>query len=152
MSNMSIDLPTEDLTLSLENSPKALPGFIKVLESRSTHRGQFAKILASGFLKFTTEGRRLSEVDSVQSFIELADLHRDLAEQAQQFLQEEVPFVYEDQQIQPLLLNFALYRLKQISRRYYFATLQNQPQAILDDLQTVIKERQQEYDLLFQHI
>lgn len=151
MSNTGIELPTEAIPLTLDHTPKTIPGFIKPVTPHA-NQGQFAKALASGFIKFTKEGQRLSQQDSVQSFIELADLHRQLTEDAHLFLQEEVPFVYEDQQIQPLLFNFAAFRLKQVSRRYYFATLQNQPQAILDDLKTVIKQRQEEYDALLQQV
>ncbi len=150
MSNTSIETPNTDLTLTLENSPKTLPGFVHAGD-RFEHQGQFAKTLASAFIKFTAEGQYHSSQDSVDSFIALADLHRELTDEIRAFMHDEVPFVYEDQQIQPLLLNFAVYRLTQISRRYYFATLQNQPQAILEDLKTVIRARQQEYDLLLHH-
>ncbi len=151
MANRGVELPTEDIKLTLENSPKLIPGFIKVGIPHS-HNGQFSKTLASAFLKFTKEGKALSHQDSVDSFIHLSDLHRELTEEAQHFLQEEVPFIYADQQIQPLLLNFAVFRLKQISRQYYFATLQNQPQAILTDLKSVIKQRQEEYEELLHHV
>lgn len=151
MANTGIELPTEDLTLSVENCQKTLPGFVMSAVNHST-QGQFAKSMASAFLKFTAEGKALSSIDSVHSFIALADLHRDLTEQAQNFLQEEVPFIYENQQIQPLLLNFAVFRLKQVSRKFYFATIQNQPQAILSDLKNVIKQRQDEYEELLQYV
>src|SRR5688572_22567126 len=98
-----------------------MPGFIKSNITNLRH-GQLAKSLASGFLKFTSQGLKLSQSETVQSFIALADLHRELTDEAQAFLQEEVTFVYEDQQIQPLLLNFAAYRLRLASRRYYFGT------------------------------
>lgn len=149
MPSNSIDLPTDSISLLSEYSRKLIPGFVKVTADRGT-RGQFAKALASALLKFTTEGKRLSKTDSVLSFIELAGLYRDLAEQAQVFLQEEIPFIYEDQPLQPVLLSFAAFRLKHVSRRYYFAMLQNQPQAILEDLRDVIRQRQQEYDELLQ--
>jgi len=149
VSNTSMDLSKDDIILSLDNTHKAMPGFIK--SSPENHQeGQFAKALASGYLKFTEEGKSLSEIDSVQNFITLADLHRSLTDEAQHFLREEVPYVYEDQLIQPLLLHFSAFRLKQLSRRYYFATLQNQPKAILDDLKQTIKERQAEYEALLQ--
>lgn len=151
MANTGLDLPTQDLIRSFESRPKALPGFIKSVASRSA-QGQMAKALASAFLKYTAEGQRYSKEDSVQSFIALSQLHRELTEEVQRFLLDEVPFVYEDQQLQPLLLNFALYRLNQISRRYYYAVLQNQPQAVLKDLKAVIQQRQAEYDTLFQQI
>ncbi len=151
MARNSIDLPTEDLILTLDNTSKAMPGFLKLQDRRSI-QGVYAKALASGFVKFTTEGRALAGQDSVQGFIELADLHRDLTEQAHQFLEEEVSFIYEDQPIQPLLLSFAAYRLNQVSRKYYFATLQSQPTAVINDLKHVIKQRQEEYDELLQHI
>jgi hypothetical protein len=151
VTHTSMDLSKDDIILTLDNTHKPIPGFIKG-GSQNYQEGQFAKAMASGYLKFTQEGKRLSETDSVQSFITLADLHRSLTEEAQHFLREDVPYVYEDQLIQPLLLHFSAFRLKQLSRRYYFATLQNQPKAILDDLKNSIKERQNEYEALLQCI
>lgn len=145
MPNKSIDLPGQDRIVTLEPSETRLPGFVKAT-FQPTRDSQFAKTLASAYMKFTTDGQALMREDSAESFIRQAELHRDLAEDAREYLLDEVPFVYEDQQIQPLLLNFALFRLKQVSRRYYFATLQNQPKAIVDDLKSVVDQRQQEYD------
>ncbi len=151
VSKSGIDLPSETMTLTIEDLHKTIPGFVK-LSANQHIQGLYAKALASAFIKFTTEGRNHTDTDSVQSFIALYNLHRDLTEQATMFLKEEVPFIYQDQQIQPLLLNFAAYRLKLISRRYYYASLQNQPSAILADLKAIIRQRQEEYDTLLQHV
>lgn len=149
MSISRSDNQTEDILLTLDKPYKSVPGFIKGdVPVRET--APFAKVLASYFLKYTEEGKTLCETDSPKSLIALSQLHQDLSEQAQLFLSEDVPFVYEDQPILPLLMNFALFRLKQVSRRFYFASLQSQPTPVLDDLKTVIQLRQAEYDQLIQ--
>jgi hypothetical protein len=143
------DKQTDDVILTLEKPYKAMPGFVKG-DTPARETASFARVLASSFLKYTEEGKNLCETDSSNSLIALSQLHQDLSEQAQLFLNEEVPFLYEDQPVLPLLMNFALFRLKQVSRRFYFASLQNQSNTMLDDLKTIIQLRQAEYDQLLQ--
>lgn len=151
MPTSRVDNQTDTIVLTLENPSKSIPGFVKG-DMTPGETGSFGGVLASSLLKYTAEGKTLCETDSPQSLIALSQLHQELAEQAQQFLNEEVPFIYEDQPILPLLMNFALFRLRQVSRRFYFASLQSQPTAVLEDLKSVIQARQGEYDALVQSL
>ncbi len=151
MTNTDLELQSEDLILSLDSVEKETPGFVKS-PSKEVHTGQYAKVLASAYIQFTAEGGSLGELESVQNFIALSELHRDLEDQAKLFLQQEVSFIYEGQPLGPLLLRFSAFRLSQISQLFYFASLENQPKSILEDLKQVIQQRQEEYELLLKYL
>lgn len=145
MSHTGIDLPADEMILTLENTSKAVPGFARQ-SRRQGGQGQFAKTLASAYIKFTVEGRSLADNDSVQSFIALSDLHRSLTEEAQNFLHDEMPLLSEDQPMQPLLLNFSLYRLSQAARHYHQSAIQKQHSDTLEILKTGLVFLQAEFD------
>ena len=146
MPSSSIDLQQESITVSLR--PERVPGFILSAQRPDSESGQLAKALASGFLKFTPEGQTLAGSDSVQRFIALSALHREVSEDAANFLKEAVPLVCEDQPLHPLLLSFSLYRLRQARQHYAVANLENQPEAVLAGLTETLRRRQAEYDLI----
>lgn len=150
MSKKGIELPAKSIVLSLSKTEQGSPGFVKVPQETRNNSGQFAKALASGFLKFSTEGRRLSQTESVQNFIQLAELHNKLTQEAHQFLKDEVPLVYEDQPIFDLLLKFAAWRLSQASRLEHFGHLRQIPPGELEQIQADTRLCQEEYDLLLQ--
>lgn len=145
MGNNGIRLTSDTVRLTTEQVEKPLPGFIKLSESPSPDY-HFSKLLASAYIKFTEEGRRLSAQDSVQSLISLAALHRELTEEAQAYLRQEVAFIYDDQQLQPLLQGFAAFRLAQLRLRYESAAASQQSPTILADLERVLRQRQSELD------
>lgn len=150
MTRSGLELPTDTILLSVENIDKSPYGFTTG-EACNRDDGHYAKSLASAYLKFTEKGKQLSVGDSVQQFIQLADLHRDLTEEVRQFLKQEIQFIYEDQPIQALLVHFAAFRLQQMSRRYYYASLQNHQADELAALKASIMACQAEYDQLMQH-
>lgn len=143
MSRTSFKNGLDEQILSLENCSKLLPGFIK-LDRERIPKGQFAKVLASAFIKFTAQGQLPSEEDSVQNFLEMAQLHWELTEQARCFLTDAVSFVVEQQQLQPLLLEFAVYRVQQIAHQYTHVEAQSPSSAIMADLKRVLIQRQED--------
>lgn len=152
MTQSGSGLDTDTAILSLDNLMKEHAGFVKLTPVEEAHNGQFAKSLASAYIRITEEGQNLSSQESVQSFIALADLHRQLSEEARTFLQDEVAFIYEDQQIHPILVDFAAWRLKQASRRLYFASLQNEPVEVMNRLKQAVRQHQLEVDALLQTV
>lgn len=139
----------ETLTLELSKNSK----FAKLRkELQTTTPADFSKTLASAYIKFTRQGSQLDENDSAQSFVSLYSLHNDLAEDAAAYLDSDVPFVYEGQPVQPLLLNFAAYRITQASRQYLVATIQDKPAEQIAEIKARIRDFQQEYDAILQLI
>lgn len=115
-------------------------------------RTDFANLLASAYLRYTEQGSQLNEQESVQSFVTLHQLHHDLAEEAERYLNAEIPFVFEGQPIQPLLLNFAAYRITQASRQYLAETLQDKSSEEIAALKNKIQRHQAEYDAILHHV
>ena len=146
---------TEDsLTLTLpkkqESSLFRTPKATITADGTELPRTDFANLLASAYLRYTEQG--LDEQESVQSFVTLHQLHNDLAEEAEKYLNAEIPFVFEGQPIQPLLLNFAAYRITQASRQYLAETLQDKPLEEITMLKQKIQRYQSEYDAILKHV
>lgn len=138
-------------TLTLERSKQSKFASVRPSDNQKRPSAEdFAKTLASAYLKFTQPGSQLEETDSPQSFVSLYELHNDLTEQAHDYLESDVPFVYEGQPIQPLLLNFGAFRIMQASRKYLLGSFQEREQTEIDRLKQEIKLLQQEYDAILQ--
>jgi hypothetical protein len=144
---VTISTDSDTLTLGLDMVKGSTFAKSKVLPKSNAPAG-YAKTLASAYLKFTAEGRQLDETDSPQSFVSLYSLHNNLTERADDYLDSDVPFVYEGQPIQPLLLNFAAYLLTQASRDYLVASLQDKPSEDIQAIRDRIQAHQKEYDAI----
>jgi hypothetical protein len=151
MSRKNAPVLTQTAPLTSHTLSNTIHGFVRPMMSMK-NPGLFARVLASAFLKFTCQGQLLLQTDSDNLPLDWSALHQDLTEEAQQFLQEDVPFLYEDHPIYPLLLHFAAFRLRVVSSRYYYATLHNHPPLVINDLKTQIKDRQTEYNALTQRM
>ena len=146
---MTVSTTTSNDTLTLQlgkNSSFA----ISKKEADSLTPAGYAKTLASAYLKFTKDGGSMEETDSAQSFVSLYSLHNELTEQAEAYLASDVPFVYEGQPVQPLLLNFSAFRITLASREYLAATVQDKPSEEIAAIKTRIQDYQKEYDAILQ--
>jgi hypothetical protein len=138
-------------TILLEKPVKETYAFTKAAYNADSQR-DFCKAMASAYLVFTQEGQALRELDSPESFTRLYELHLQLTDEAHAYLSVEVPFVYEGQPIQPLLLNFAAHRITKASQQYLAATLQDKPQSLIAALKSQIQAHQFEYDAILNQI
>jgi hypothetical protein len=124
-----------------------------IREREHSRKGELAKVLASSFLKYSARSIELSAQDSVDSFIELNRLCRELTGEAEHFLQQEIRFILENQPLEQLLLAFASHRLNQASRTYYYETLMSgASSAAAYQLKATVLERQQDLDNLLQSL
>jgi len=140
---------TEEKLLNASDIRKFPMAFVS-RPATHTESGAYARSLASGYMKYTQSTQALTHEDSVNSFVALAASHQALLEQMRQFLREEVDFVYEDQPIQPLLLQFAAWRLAKASRTYTNTALKPQSFEAIDTAKAQVLACQAEYDALIQ--
>lgn len=140
-------LQTVPLTLCDEqlNWPAFLLKPAKVQEP-----AQLARSLASAFLKYVEPEQAQDETASVNEWLRLAQLHKDLTLEIQQFTHRAAMFVADGQPLEPLLLNFAAYRLEMASTAYELLTRQNATPLELENAMNLIRQRQQEYERILQ--
>lgn len=141
--------PGNGVTLRREDLLNSPPAF-ESKQPRSEGKGDLARILASSFLKYSQKARRLSEQDSVDSFIDLHGIYQELLDVAESFLRDEVPFVQDNRPINELLLRFATYRLSRASRAYYFESLTVRDVEEIAVQKAMVKECQADFDNLLQ--
>lgn len=144
---MTSTISTE--TIQLELPEKAAYAFIKA-NTQTINTPEYCRMLASAYLRFTELGKKHQEPESADAFSQLYDLHQKLVAEVEDYLKQEVPFVYEGQPVQPVLLSFAAYRIAKISQQYLAATLQEKPENERLAMKEKIQAYQTEYEALLQ--
>ncbi len=108
---------SKTVTLRREDA-KRFPAAFEARGVPSGRRGELARVLASSFLKYSSQADELCD-DNVESFIRLHQFHNELLDLAVAFLNEEIRVVADGGNLDDLLLAFAGYRLSAVSRSYY---------------------------------
>ena len=144
---MTSAISTESIRLELPE--KDTYAFIKA-NTQAISSPEYSKMLASAYIKFTPHAQENKAMDSPEAFGQLYDLHQNLVAQVEDYLRQEVPFVYEGQPLQPVLLSFSAYRIAKASQQYMAATLQEKPETERLALKDMIQVYQSEYDAILQ--
>ena len=138
-------------TITLELPEKESYAFIKA-NTQTLNSPEYCKTLASAYLKFTPYGQAHQPTDSAEVFSQLYELHQNLVNEVEDYLRQEVPFVYEGQPLQPVLLSFSAYRIAKASQQYMAATLQEKPESDRLALKEKIQSYQAEYEAILQSV
>ncbi len=125
-------------------------GFELKPTSRNT-KGDLAKVIASSFIRFCNRSDIPLE-ESVEQFMGQYRLFNELLNEADQFLQDDIAILMNNQPINELLIKFATYRLGKMSRAYYYESLTVRDPEDVAGLKARVKLYQQDFDCLLQSI
>ncbi len=149
-----METTTQETSQTITLSKTLISNYPYGFELKSTSRntkGDLAKVLASSFIRFCNRPD-IPQEESVAQFMGQYHLFHELLNEADQFLQDDITILMDNQPINELLIKFATYRLGKMSRAYYYESLTVRDPADVAGLKARVKLYQKDFDCLLQSL